>query len=116
MTDTGTGLYLFVKMIFTLVFLLGLLGLALWAVKYYAKRRSPLGAKFINPVRVLNTSFIGQKKAITVVEVAGEILVLGVTATQITFLTKIDDPETIIELKKLDGMKQRQFLSFFTNV
>ena len=108
--------YQFVKMIVTLAALLALLGFVLWAVKYYMKKHAPAVTKFTNPVRVLNTSFIGQKKAVTIVDVAGEILVLGVTPTQVTYLTKIEDPEAIIELKKLDGSRQRHFLSMFTNV
>ncbi len=41
-------------------------------------------------IRVLGTSYIGVKKAITLLDVAGEVLVIGVTNNNITMLTKLE--------------------------
>lgn len=43
-------------------------------------------------IRVISSNSIGLKKSIALVEVAGEVLVLGITADRIALLTKIDDP------------------------
>jgi flagellar biogenesis protein FliO len=44
-------------------------------------------------VRVLGTSYIGVKKAITLLDVAGEVLVVAVSNNNITMLTKLDSEE-----------------------
>jgi len=44
-------------------------------------------------IRVLTSKMIGPQKSVSLVEVAGEVLALGVTAQQITFLTKIENKE-----------------------
>jgi len=50
-------------------------------------------------VRVLGTGFLGPKKNIVLVEVAGEILVLGISNDNISLLTQIQDKEKIEEIK-----------------
>ena len=47
-------------------------------------------------IRVLASHYIGLKKAISIVEIPGAILVVGVTADTIRLLTKIED-KTIID-------------------
>ena len=44
-------------------------------------------------IRVLGTSYIGVKKAITLLDVAGEGLVIGVTNNNITMLTKLESED-----------------------
>ena len=44
-------------------------------------------------IRVLGTSYIGVKKAITLLDVAGEVLVIGVTNNNITMLTKLESED-----------------------
>ena len=46
-------------------------------------------------VHVLATGYIGHRKGIYIVDVAGHILVLGVTPAGITFLTSLEDRETV---------------------
>jgi flagellar biogenesis protein FliO len=46
-------------------------------------------------IRVLSSKLIAPQKHISLVEIAGEILALGVTSQQITFLTKIDNQERV---------------------
>jgi flagellar biogenesis protein FliO len=46
-------------------------------------------------IRVLSSKLIAPQKHISLVEVAGEILALGVTSQQITFLTKIENQEMV---------------------
>jgi len=54
-------------------------------------------------VQVLSTNFLAPKKNIALVEVAGEILVLGVSDQNISLLTSIREPERIEEIKNAHG-------------
>ncbi|MBI5467568.1 MAG: flagellar biosynthetic protein FliO [Deltaproteobacteria bacterium] len=112
MTDSYT--YLLIKAIITLTFVMGLLGVSLYALKYYLKRSGKgKSVRVANPVRVLNTFFLGQKKNLTIVEVAGEVFVLGVTPTSVSFLTKLEKNESVEELKRAAGSGPRNILSLF---
>jgi flagellar biogenesis protein FliO len=46
-------------------------------------------------IRVLSSKLIAPQKHISLVEIAGEVLALGVTSQQITFLTKIENQEMV---------------------
>lgn len=113
MTDPYT--YLLVKSVITLTFVLGLLGVSLYALKYYMKGTGKgAGARGKNPVRVLNTFVLGQRKNLTIVEVAGEVFVLGITPGSVSFLTKLENNESVEELKRAAGSGQRNILSLFS--
>lgn len=101
-------LYLLVKSILTLMFVLGLLGAALWALKRHMRKSGGPAAKGQPAtVRVITTAFMGPKRNIAVVEVAGEVLVLGLTPQSITFLTKVEDQAAKEELKKMGENRKR---------
>lgn len=105
-------LYLLVKSILTLMFVLGLLGMALWALKAYMRKsgRAASGKGGTAPVRVITTAFMGPKRNIAVVEVAGEILVLGLTPQSINFLAKVEDEGAKEELRKIgEGRRKPLF-------
>lgn len=117
---TGSYAYLLIKAILTLAFVLGLLALCVYAIRLYMNGRG--GAKGAGsgarpgrndaPVKVLFTSFLGAKKNLAIVEVAGEVLVLGVTPTTINFLTRIEDGRAVEELKRNQG-RRNPFLKIF---
>ena len=46
-------------------------------------------------IRVLTSKLIAPQKYVSLVEIGGEVLALGVSAQQITFLTKIDNKEMV---------------------
>jgi hypothetical protein len=54
-------------------------------------------------VKVLTTSSIGVKKQISVVDVAGEIIVLGISGDSITMLTTIENVESADRLRRMAG-------------
>lgn len=108
---TDSYLYLLVKSILTLLFVLGLMGAALYALKLYMRKSGTASVKGVKaPVRVITTAFLGPKRNIAVVEVAGEVLVLGLTPQSITFLTKVEDAGAKEELKKLGENRKRPLL------
>lgn len=106
--------YLLVKGILTLVFVLGLMGAVLYALRFYLNRgHGSKKSRPGSPVRLLNTFFLGQKRNLAIVEVAGEVMVLGVTPGSITLVARIDNPEAAEELKKMDSSKALPFLTMF---
>ena len=51
----------------------------------------------------MSTNYLAPKKNISLVEVAGEILVLGISDQNISLLTSIREPDRIEEIKKAHG-------------
>ena len=92
----ATGL----KMFSVLVLLLGVL----FVFFHYSKRlhHRDGGMARGKLIRILGSNYLGVKKSISVVEVPGAVLVLGITSDRISLLTKIDDEEVLSELKGLE--------------
>jgi flagellar protein FliO/FliZ len=75
---------------------------------YLLKRFWPRGLEFMGRdqwIRVIAATSIAPKKMVALVEVAGEILVLGLTGDQITMLTKVTDGKMIHHLKESQAKK-----------
>ncbi len=89
-----------VKMVAALSLVLGFILLVTWLVKKYQKK---FGGGFGGGglVTILGTGAIGVKKQITIVDVAGEILVLGVAGENISMLSRINDQETAARLRRV---------------
>jgi flagellar protein FliO/FliZ len=89
------------KMLAALALVLGGLGVFF----YFAKRvmRKNTGGSGGKMIRVLASQYIGLKKNISLVEIPGAVLVVGIAGDTIRLLTKIED-KTI-----LDQMHDRDF-------
>jgi flagellar protein FliO/FliZ len=89
------------KMIAALATVLG----SLFVIVYFARRylRSGGGVSPHRLVRVVASQAIGVKKTVTLVDVPGCVLVLGVTADRIQLLTRIDDPEVLEQVRVQSG-------------
>jgi flagellar biogenesis protein FliO len=61
----------------------------------WAKTNLPLDSG----IKVLSTQLIAPQKYISLVEIGGEVLALGISETQITFLTKIEKKGWVEERK-----------------
>ena len=85
------------QMLASLAVVLGGLLLTLWFFKRVVQTRT--GSVNNRLVRVLASSTIGMKKTITLVDVPGAILVLGVTGDRISLLARIEDPETMRKIR-----------------
>ena len=90
------------KMISMLAVVLGIMFLLFFGFKKYVLKNTMFGGgeKLVN---VLGSGFLGPKKNIVLVEVAGEVLVLGMSQDNISLLTNITDPEKIEEIKSKGG-------------
>ena len=96
------------KMITALVIVLG----GLFIVFYFLKRtlKRDVGGSSEKLIRVLSSSYIGVKKTISLIEVPGSILVLGITSDNICLLTKIEDEEILNRFKRPEeGKKSTSF-------
>ena len=82
------------KMLAALALVLGGMGIFFYFTKR-VMRKDGSGASG-RMIRVLASQYIGLKKAISIVEIPGAILVVGVTADTIRLLTKIED-KTILD-------------------
>ena len=83
------------KMVAALALILSVLWGALYAVKRFA--RLPGSEHRGRAVKVLASSYVGMKKTVSLVEIPGKILVLGITPERITLLDRIpktDMPES----------------------
>jgi len=89
------------KMIMTLSLVLGLIFLLFFGFKKYVLKNTVFGGGKL--IQVVSTNYLAPKKNITLVEVAGEILVLGVSDQNISLLTSIREPERIEEIKNTHG-------------
>jgi len=78
-----------VKMFAALAVLLAFLVAALYVSRRFLRRGGPRYSSGM--MRVLSSIHVGVKKSVTMVEVPGAVLVLGVTNDHIRLLTKIED-------------------------
>ena len=91
------------KMLAALIIILGgLLGIFIFVRRAFKRN---IGGSKGKLVRVLANSYIGVKKNISLVEVPGAILVLGITSDNICLLTKIEDEEMMDKVKGMEGEK-----------
>ena len=86
-----------IKMVLSLALVLAVLwGLYRWARHSLPSGQAADGGRLI---QVLGTHYLGVKKSLTVVQVPGSILVLGISADRVNLLTRIDDPSLIAGFK-----------------
>lgn len=95
------------KMMAALAMVLG----GLLVVVHFARRylRPAGGAVSQRLMRVVASQTIGVKKAVTLVEVPGCVLVLGVSSDRIQLLSRIEDPETLRRVRAYDGASGASF-------
>ena len=98
------------KMLVALGILLGVLVLGLYFAKRMFKGGDTQSKRRL--IRVLANTYVGVKKNISLVEVPGAILVLGVTSDTINLLTKIEDEEV---LKKFRGAEDESIPGLFSS-
>ncbi|GEM_PF-2779286 len=55
-------------------------------------------------LRLMGGLRLGPGKSVILVELAGEVLVLGATAKELTLLTRVDDPHRIEQLRPRGGI------------
>ncbi len=113
---TESYAYHMAKMLLALAIVLGVFGGGAYFFKRYVFGRGRGLGRFGSPdaqVKVLSRNFIESRKNIAIVDVAGEVLVLGITPTAITFLTKLEEPEAIEAVRSSGQRRSRSFVDIF---
>jgi flagellar biogenesis protein FliO len=103
------------KMIAALAAVLGGLFVLVHLARRYLQRS--IGPAKSRLVRVVAAQPIGLKKTVTLVEVPGCVLVLGVSGDRIQMLTRLDDPQVLERVRSHEGTEALSFydhLSKFT--
>ena len=91
------------KMLIVLAILVG----GLLITFYYTKRKigKQIGGSKGKLIRVLGNTYIGVKKQISLVEIPGAVLVLGLSGDNISLLAKIDDDKILGNIKSFEEAK-----------
>ena len=86
-----------IKMVLSLALVLAIL----WMIYRWTRRAVPGGLKGSGRlVNVLGSHYLGVKKSISIVQVPGTVLVLGISSDRINLLTRIDDPALVESLSR----------------
>lgn len=91
------------KMLIVLAILVG----GLLITFYYTRRKfgKQIGGSKGKLIRVLGNTYIGVKKQISLVEIPGAVLVLGLSSDNISLLAKIDDDEILGNIRAFEEAK-----------
>jgi len=102
------------KMIAALAAVLG----GLFVMVHFARRylRQMGGTPQERLVRVVASQPIGLKKAVTLVEVPGCVLALGISGDRIQLLTRIDDPQALSRMRDLESPAAPSFCDHLTRL
>lgn len=94
----------FLKMIFALAIVLGLLIGVMYFIKSFMQRSvpSPDQQALIN---ILSSRYLGPKSSIMLVEVMEQVIVVGISGQQMTALAHIDDPLSVAKIKAQQNQK-----------
>jgi flagellar biosynthetic protein FliO len=90
-----------IRMITVLAIILGGMLIIFYFMRRIFKRE--VGRSKEKLIKVIASTYIGVKKTISLVEVPGVILVLGISGDHITLLTKIENKEILDRSKTFDG-------------
>ncbi len=102
------------KMLSALIIVLGIMiGGTFLIKKFFLSTTSDTGEGAL--INIIATRYLGPKSNIMLVEILGNIVVVGVANNQMSFITSISDP---IALEKLKGLtkKDREYSSLMDNL
>ena len=94
---------------------LGIVLIILMCIWFWIKRFTKTGimsGRDTKSIRILSSCMLGMHKGIYLVEIAGSVLVIGVTNNSITLLDKVNDAESI---KTLVGDNQTKLTEGFAS-
>ena len=95
----------FLKMIFALAVVLGLLIGVMYFVKMFMQQTGPVSDNQVL-INVISSKYLGPKNRIILIEVLDQLLVVGISNQQMTTLAAIEDPLAIAKIKNTRGNSQ----------
>jgi flagellar protein FliO/FliZ len=96
--DTVSLVSSFLKMIFALAIVLGLLFGVMYFVKRFMSQVAPASDNQAL-INILSSRYLGPKSSIILVEVMDQVIVVGISNQQMTALACIDNPLAVAEIK-----------------
>lgn len=98
----------FLKMIFALAVVLGLMIGIMYFLKNFMNRPAPSGNQQ-DLINIVHSKYLGPKSSIMLIEVMDQLIVVGISGQQMTTLAHIDDP---LFVEKIKARRQTQNISF----
>jgi len=90
--------YMLLRSVLALGIVIALMVGLMYAFRIISGKRGTVAGQA--PINVISRAFMGQKSSIAIVDVAGEVLVLGISANAINLLSRLEDPEVIRLLRQ----------------
>ncbi len=103
--DSVSFLPSFLKMLFSLAVVLGLLIGAMYLCKRFL-HHTAVGAANHTVINILATRYLGPKCSIMLLDVLGNVLVVGVSNNQMSHLATLSDPDILIRLKNVERQEK----------
>jgi len=97
------------KMVFALALVIGLMIGAMYFIKKVLHNTTPAMDRG-TLIRVLASRYLGPKNSILVVDIAGQIIVVGLSNSQMSVLTTISDKESLAQLRNIRINEENSFL------
>jgi len=119
--DNVSLFYSFLKMIFALAIVLGVLIGGMYFVKKFMQQMNP-SSDNQGLINIISTKYMGPKNKIVLVEVLDQLIVLGISNQQMTALSSIDDPLALAKIRAqradsgimdFPGNKLAKYMSLF---
>ena len=98
----------FLKMIFALAVVLGLMIGGMYFVKNFLQRPLPSGTQQ-DLINILYSKYLGPKSSIMLIEVMDQLIVVGISGQQMTTLAHIDDPLFVEKIKTRNSGQNMSF-------
>ncbi len=94
----------FLKIISALAITLGIMLISMYLLKKAMKRTGGINDGLM---KILSTQYLGPKNSIMLIDVLGDILVIGISNNQISLLTKIVDHSSLEQLKSIQRQEAK---------
>jgi flagellar biosynthetic protein FliO len=95
----------FFSMIFALAVILGLLLGAVYLLKRFLPNTAP-GFADNSLIQVISARYIGPKSSVMIVEILGKVVVIGVSADNLSYITEITGEEAMEKLKAVKAQSK----------
>lgn len=99
-----------VKMLLALAIVLGMMIGAMFFIRKILHSTSPAMDRG-TLIRVLASRYLGPKNSILVVDIAGQMIVVGLSGQQMNVLATITDPEALAKLRSLPAGEENRSLA-----
>ncbi len=103
------------KMISALAVTVGIMVVVIYLFKKIMKKTGG-GIDDGKLIKILSTKYLGPKNSVMLIDVLGDIILIGISGSQISLLTKIVDPGSLEQLKNIQGQegKTASFSDYLT--